>query len=497
MKMRRCIRQTLVIGIMAMMTVTLHAQDPVDHTKKGVQLSDKKAYDEAIKEFGKAIDIYNNSSARAYHNMGQALELKGELKNALPYYEEAIKRNPAQVPSFERLGSLYYQTGDFEKAVATGEHVLKIDPNNKEVMQWLPDAYKMKLQRQQEMLLAKQKEDEENKRKALEKKKADEKQYEEELDKKKAPRLLYASLDFTTQIGYYYDSGKFKLKTDDGLLVDVPEMLYVDFTPTKDWEIEFKTGNPHLGAASPNLVNYTETLQAAYFLDKYAIGAGMMGTHYGDNFAFVNSAGPAKKNYVENDFKIGIVFGKREEKSTLKVALYPRFMPQDTKNSKGKTLDSGFYEFSYNYTFDRTVSYYSRVTGYDFYYFDNANRLANYWGLYEVAVGVSFNKFNDVTKEKFLVFTVEFLERIYLRNLNNDKPYDVANGQGMFGIDAKNWIKGRPFSGYYTNSHSLLFRVDEIVTKNAFVYQKIGYEMNTGRGTNNEFSLMLGAGVLL
>jgi tetratricopeptide (TPR) repeat protein len=495
MKASSYMKRAIGLGVAMLLAGSLYAQDPVDLTKKGIQLSEKKSYDEAIKEFKKAIDIHNASSAKAYHNMGQALELKGELVNAIPYYEEAVKRNPAQVPSYERLGSLYFQTGEFEKAVATGEYVLKIDPDNKEVMQWLPDAYRMKLQRQQEMLLAKQKEEEERKKKALEQKKAEEKQYEEELDKKKAPRLLYATLDFTAQLGYYYEGSKFKLNTDEGTLVDMPEWVYVDFTPNKDWELEFKMGNPYLGAVSPNLVNYTETFQVSYLLDKYYLGAGVMGSHYRDDFAFINSFN-AKKTIAENDFKLGLVFGKKEEKSVLKVALYPRFMPQDTRNSKGKTLDTGFYEFTYNYTFDRTLSYYSRVTGYDFYYFDNPNRLANYWGLYELAVGFSFNKYNDVTREKSLIVTIEFIERLYLRNLNNSDPYDLANGQSMFGIDSKNWLKGRPFSGYYSNSHSLLLRVDEMLTRNAFVYQKIGYEMNTGRGDHNEITLLLGAGAV-
>ncbi len=48
--------------------------------------------------------------------MGARVE--GRLPGALKNYEEAIRRNPKQLPSYERAGYLYYKTADYDKAVA-------------------------------------------------------------------------------------------------------------------------------------------------------------------------------------------------------------------------------------------------------------------------------------------------------------------------------------------------------------------------------------------
>ena len=106
----------------------LYSEDPAELSRKGVEFSDKKMYNEAAKEFQKAVSIYNSASARAYHNLGWVYELKGDYPQAIVNYEEAIRRNPKQLPSYERAGYLYYRTELRKKRLEAGEFVVKTDP---------------------------------------------------------------------------------------------------------------------------------------------------------------------------------------------------------------------------------------------------------------------------------------------------------------------------------------------------------------------------------
>lgn len=473
----------------AVYATDLLADDPAELTRRGVELSDQKKFDEAARQFDRAIEIQDKASAKTYHNRGWVRELKGDHPGALKNYEEAIRRNPKQLPSYERAGYLYYKTGDFDKAVETGEFVIKADPNNTEVIKWLPDAYRMKLLKQQEELLAKQREEERKKKEEEERRRAAEKKDEKKQDEKEPSRILYATWDFTLRSAYYFDSGSFKYVTTSGIPVSLPNMLYVSVMPAPSWEFDLLAGTPHLGALMPGVTAYTERFQALYHMDKWYLGVGVLGSHYKDDFNF-------GKSLTLHDIKVGGVLGFGDEKSTTKITAYPRYLPQDTSHSKGRTLDVGFFEFSYRYDVDKSLGYYSRISAADYYFFDHRNRISNYYGVYELSLGLVLGRYDQATKQKFLTFIVDLTERFYLRNLANDEPYRFANGQGYFGADSRTWFKGDAFPGYFTNGHVFSVKAEEKIKRNFFIYQKLGFELTGGNGDHNEFFLLLGGGAV-
>jgi len=467
----------------------LSADDPAELTRKGVELSEQKKFDEAAKQFDRAIEIQDRASAKTYHNKGWVRELKGDFPGALKNYEEAIRRNPKQLPSYERAGYLYYKTADYDKAVAAGEHVMKADPNNAEVIKWLPDAYRMKLLKQQEELLAKQREEERKKKEEEERRRAAEKKDEKKKEEKEPARILYATWDFTLRSAYYFDGGDFKYVTTSGIPVSLPHMLYVSVMPTPSWEFDLLAGTPHLGALMPEVTAATERFQVLYHMDKWYLGVGVLGSHYKNDFNY-------GKELSLNDIKVGAVLGFRDEKSTTKITAYPRYLPQDTSHSSGRTLDVGFFEFSYRYDVDKSLAYYSRISAADYYFFDHRNRISNYYGVYELSLGLVLGKYDEATKQKFLTFTIDLTERFYLLDLANDEPYRFANGQGLFGVDSRTWFKGDAFPGYYTNGHVFSVKAEEAINRHFFVYQKIGFELTGGKGDRNEFFLQLGGGAI-
>ena len=484
------IRMTAAILFTASVCATaILADDPAELTRKGVELSDRKKYDEAARQFDRAIEIQDSASAKTHHNRGWVRELEGDFPGALKNYEEAIRRNPKQLPSYERAGYLYYKTGDFDRAVEAGEHVIKADPNNSEVIKWLPEAYRMRLLKQQEEMLAKQREEERRKKEEEERRLAEEKKEEKKPEEKEPARILYATWDFTLRGAYFFDGGNLKYVTTSGIPVSLPNMLYVSVMPTPSWEFDLLAGTPHLGALMPGVVAFTERFQALYHLEKWYLGVGVLGSHYKDDFNFGRSLSL-------HDLKVGGVLGFRDEKSTTKITAYPRFLPMDTSHSKGRTLDVGFFEFSYRYDVDKNLGYYSRISAADYYFFDHGNRVSNYYGVYELSLGLILGRYDEATKKRFLTLTVDLTERFYLRDFANDEPYRFANGQGCFGADSRTWFKGDAFPGYFTNGHVFSVRAEEKINGNFFVYQKLGFELTGGKGDRNEFFLLLGGGAV-
>ena len=94
----------------------------------------------------------------------------------------------------------------------------------------------------------------------------------------------------------------------------------------------------------------------------------------------------------------------------------------------------------------------------------------------------------------YLSISLEYIERFYMLDLNNDKPYNFANGQGWFGINADKWFEGDPFSGYRAPGHVFALRVEEGIIKHLFLYQGIIVEMVDRREDHNEFNFLFGLG---
>ena len=477
-----------VLLFILIITAPLYSQEKTNPRKtssKGVELGQQKKYDEALLEFEKSLKSYNADSAKVYHNKGWVLELKGDDQAAIAAYEEAVKRNPVQVPSLERVGYLYFKTGRYEEAVQTGEHVISLDPKNKEVMKWLPEAYRMKLQKQQEKPAVKK-----NENKKQEEKIADKK------EEKKPPRIVYATLDFMIRTAYYFRDSEEKkgytYKTTSGLYANVPEMLHVNVTPNKLLEIDLEAGNPYLGALSPNLVVHTEKLEAIAHLGKYSLGLGGLGNHYRSSFAYVYLD---QKNRTRHDYKAGLIFGFKEEDVSLLFRLYPRALPHDGSSSTGKTFDTDYAGFDYKYYLDKLLTFYSWMSVKDYYFFDHDVEISNYWGVYELGFGVLLGKYKNFVKWlDYISISLDLTERFYMMDLNNDEPYKFANGQGWFGANGDKWFKGDPFSGYRAAGHVLTLKVEEGIIKHLFVYQAVMAEMVNRREDHNEFNFILGIG---
>ena len=110
MKKRKVYHYSVAVILLSLMLIPVAAStvsaNAGRYNRIGVKLGKQKKYNEAIKEFDRAIKKYDRNSAMAYHNRAWAFELKGNTEAAIKNYEEALRRNPVQVVTGEKLGFL-------------------------------------------------------------------------------------------------------------------------------------------------------------------------------------------------------------------------------------------------------------------------------------------------------------------------------------------------------------------------------------------------------
>jgi hypothetical protein len=489
-----------------------------DINKQGVELGEKKRLDEAIKHFDKVIELRDNEAARVYHNRAYALEMKGRLKDAIRSYEDALKRNPKQIISGQRLGFVYYQTRDYEKAVVTGEAVLELDPENKAVPVWLPDArLKLAEMRRMESLVEQSK-----------------KKEGEEPVKKEERRFIYCTIDAMLRTGlfygrkyhldnlYYTTPHGYRALSDDGLIVNTPYTIFFNIAPVSFFELTLTVENRFLSALAPSgLTVQSEILESVFHIKNVILGAGIMFNHYNSNAAF-------DRRHILFDYKVGLILGYKKNDVEMKFTLYPRALIMDPSTSTGKSMDAGMFKIDWIYQLMPHMKLHGMIHAREYYVYNHSNdifvalhfardfylyaqpkdlsalyafyltksaHVSDYWGVYDIGLGITFDNLLDRTDDIQLSATIEWIERFYLRNLLNKNPYTLApNGQGWFGLNLGTFTKGKPFPGFQSLSQVISVRLEEQLTRNFFMYQKIILELADQDSEHHEFNLQIGAG---
>jgi|GEM_PF-268683 len=470
---------TVFTALLVCAAVSIASANAKRYNRQGVALGKQKKYNEALKEFDRAIKKYDKNSARAYHNRAWAHELKGNTAAAIKNYEEALRRNPIQVVTGEKLGFLYYKSGSYIAAVRVGEHVLKVDPNNKIVPKWLTDAYKKKLEQER---LARLKPKGEIVEETASKKK-------EEKKKKEIHRWVLATIDYTIRTGYFPGAKKYKYLKDPGAMGDIEETIYISFTPIKAWEFVLIAENPWLGGLGADILTHREIFESVYKLGGFMLGIGFMFNHHESTFNFAQTLD-------EYDFKVGFLFGYDKKKMNFKLRFYPRLIPFDNKASTGYTFDAALINFKFTYTVNKNFRYYTLFEARDFYFFDHTTgaEQSNYIGIYDIGIGVSLGNIDRNNTGFAWKMAIEYRQRFYLQDFGNTDPYSyLPNGQGWFGMNFDKWATGKPFSGFDSLGYELSVRVDEQFLPYLFTYQKIIAEINDD---HYEFNFQIGVGAM-
>ena len=486
---------TFIVYVIAFSCLSpLAAQTADEYSLKGVELSDKKQYDKALEMFRKAASLQDGQSAKAFHNRGWLMELQGNIPAALENYQEAVRRNPNLSDSYERMGFWYYKAGKYADAVLMGEKVVKIDPENEEVKKWLPDAYKQRMEhpQQAESVAANQKPSPTAAEKTEVKKKDDEivkAGTKTEEKKEEPPPVFFVSLSSVVRLGYKYRTSGVKYYETEGVIADVPYQAEIWFKPIpkSDTRFSFLAENPYLGAGIPQTVNQREKMEGVFSFGPFGLGCGFLLSHYHNDITY-------EKKRTVIDFKPGVIIEFKDKESAFSLSVYPKEIPyfRTTRASTGMTMDACNAQMKYMYFLDESISYYSRLASEDFYFYDNEAVTSDYWGYYDIAVGMSISS-KGAAFGKDMTTSVEIGKRVYLQDLDNDKPYSRLNGQGYLGISKKK-KNGRYFPGYRGMSSLFTFTTEESLSRSLFLSQKLMMEFVGKHDDHYEFALQLGVG---
>ncbi len=113
--------------------------EPLTPEKRGDIFMARKAYREAIEQYKQCPQtaVVLNKTGIARHQMGTPSDLEAAKK----YYSRAVRKNPRYSEAVNNLGTIYYATKNYRKAVAQYKRALELSPNSASVHSNLGTAF--------------------------------------------------------------------------------------------------------------------------------------------------------------------------------------------------------------------------------------------------------------------------------------------------------------------------------------------------------------------
>ena len=107
---------------------TFPGRVPVAHNNLGLFYYGKGRFNEAIKEYRKAL-IINPNHPLAHYNLGISYGKAGRLDEAITEYKRALTINPHLAKAYINLGLVYVKEGRLDEAITNYKKAIVINPN--------------------------------------------------------------------------------------------------------------------------------------------------------------------------------------------------------------------------------------------------------------------------------------------------------------------------------------------------------------------------------
>ena len=104
-------------------------QKAEQHIRRGNQFYGEQKFDQALKEYGRAIELAPNNH-RAFFWRGRTYARKQAYDLAEKDFHQTIKLNPKYVSAFNNLGWLYGRRGENEKSLIYLNRALELQPDS-------------------------------------------------------------------------------------------------------------------------------------------------------------------------------------------------------------------------------------------------------------------------------------------------------------------------------------------------------------------------------
>lgn len=139
------------VGVYAQQDTLVQQRQARKFVREGNALHQQKKYTEAAVSYQKALE-QNATYFKAAHNLGNALAIQNNNKEALSQYELALKgakTKKEKAATYHNIGNVHLQEKNFEKAIEAYKSSLRANPLDDETRYNLAFAQKM-LQKQKE-----------------------------------------------------------------------------------------------------------------------------------------------------------------------------------------------------------------------------------------------------------------------------------------------------------------------------------------------------------
>jgi tetratricopeptide (TPR) repeat protein len=112
-----------------------------EHANKGVELAQSGAYEEAIAEFSRALEL-SPKDPRLYNDRGRVYHRMNRLPEAIEDFSKAITLAPKDYAGYSERGAAEVSQNQMEAAVADLNKALELKPNDAQTLRWLASAHR-------------------------------------------------------------------------------------------------------------------------------------------------------------------------------------------------------------------------------------------------------------------------------------------------------------------------------------------------------------------
>ncbi|MDH4263714.1 MAG: tetratricopeptide repeat protein [Spirochaetia bacterium] len=445
-------------------------------------------HDPAISKFKNVVTLQDKNAAMLYNNLAYTYVLKGDYTNALEFFQKAVDRDPTLITAIANLGKMNYIQGNYQDAITYGEKTLTLDPQNKNVQEWLPDAYK---------------------------KIADKKIFDLKNEQKQEPdNLTVKKPDSLLEINGIYELSITKLMLTPhhhaaNNVFTLPAGLMTDIWASPEVEIvgEFKTPGP--GLYIPYFITSEENISFNLHNKKFFYGMGIYFSQADFSYNRIDGHGVFIHNLTaakSNDTKLGLSFGFKQEFSSFLFYTYPRYLFQDMLTGPQKIeYDRSLTKIEYRMTLPedtkrpliplrielgigfKTNEFF--ITEYNTS--PSNTTFGHYFGTYDLYLDFTFGKVQPVFDKTPMQFGFILVSRSYFQGFDETSSSNIFGfGQGFFGFDWRSiFLKAGPFPTYNQTSYLIEVYSRQMFLTQLVVMEKTGVELTGVNAPYNGFYL--------
>jgi tetratricopeptide (TPR) repeat protein len=117
----------------------------VEHYNRGITLNSVADYEEAVKEFEKAVQV-EPGYAKGHVNLGVTYSLLKEEDKAMAAFQKAVEVDPSEPEAWRNLGITYRNLKEYGKAAEAYEKMVELDPEDMDAAESLGEMYMMEKQ---------------------------------------------------------------------------------------------------------------------------------------------------------------------------------------------------------------------------------------------------------------------------------------------------------------------------------------------------------------